>query len=291
MPVTTTCSMTECRPVHPSNHAAPDFVVATPAVGPAPSLVAGVQPARYRVFERGHWREVDAAVIEETTAHLYVNGQELVSLMCSPVDLDALALGFARSEGLIAGMEDVLLVESRAGGTCVDLWLRHDVTVEPRPIRTSGCGDGVTFDDLRGTRPTLPPGPRVTAQQVIARYLEFRANETLYPIARGVHGSALATPDNVLLLCEDVGRHNTLDKLWGRAMLDGIDPAGSLLVTTGRISVEMLGKAAKMGVPMVASRSSPTSRALALAEAWNLTVIGYVRRDGLRVYTGAERVV
>ncbi|MEZ4582941.1 MAG: formate dehydrogenase accessory sulfurtransferase FdhD [Caldilineaceae bacterium] len=288
MPATTICLTNDAAPVRSRNghdSGAPVFALAEDG------SVAGVQPVRYRVYERGGWRDVDAAVIEETTAHIYVNGRELAALMCSPVDLDALALGFARSEELIGGLDDVLLLNAAPGSTCVDLWLAHDVVLNRRPIRTSGCGGGVTFDDLCRARAPLPDGPPVPAQEVIARYLEFRANETLYPIARGVHGSALATTEQVLLICEDIGRHNTLDKLWGKAMLGGIDTAGCLLVTTGRISMEMLGKAAKMGVSVVASRSSPTSRALALAQAWNMTVIGYVRRDGLRVYSGADRVV
>ena len=108
--------------------------------------------------------------------------------------------------------------------------------------------------------------------------------------SRGVHTSGLSTAEDLLLISEDVGRHNTIDKLWGHAMRQEIDPAGSLILTTGRISSEMVGKAAKMGAQIVASRTSPTSRALVLARAWNITVIGYVRRGSLRVYTVPERI-
>ena len=164
------------------------------------------------------------------------------------------------------------------------------MTLPDRAIRTSGCSGGVTFDDLTAQRAPLPLGPPVSAQQIIDRYADLRAAEVLYPISRGVHSSALSTPERLLLTAEDVGRHNTLDKLWGMAMQQGIDPTGCLILTTGRISAEMLGKAAKMGVPVIASRTSPTSRSLALAEAWHITVIGYIRRDSLRLYTGAERI-
>jgi FdhD protein len=255
------------------------------------AIVAGARPAAYWVHQAGDWRAVDGAVIEEVTATLHVNGQPLASFMCSPMDLKAMALGFLRTEELIAGLEEVELVELSPNGTCVDVWLRRAFTPPARPIRTSGCSGGITFDDLAGQRPPLPPGPRVAAPQVIARCLELREAATLYPIARGVHASALCTPDALLLVAEDVGRHNTLDKLAGKAMLEQVDTAGRLLVTTGRISTEMLGKAAKLGVPLVASRTSPTSRSLALAQAWNITVIGYVRRESLRVYTAPERVV
>jgi FdhD protein len=157
-------------------------------------------------------------------------------------------------------------------------------------IRTAGCGGGVTFDDLAGFRPPAFPPLTLRPDQLIDRYLELRRRETLYPITRGVHASALCTPDQVLILAEDVGRHNTLDKLWGKAMLLGIEPAGRCIVTTGRISSEMLGKAAKMGTPLVASRTSPTSRSVGLARAWGMTLVGYVRRSGFRVYAGDSRL-
>ncbi len=255
-------------------------------------MIPGARPAVYLVQEADTWRSVEGAVIEETTVCLFVNGHEVATLMASPVDLDALAVGFLYTEGLIRGLEDVALVEESQQGTCVDVWLRDTVPhLPPRAIRTSGCGGGVTFDDLTAARDPLPWGERVTAQQVIDRYYDLRAVEQLYPLARGVHGAALCTPDALLLWAEDVGRHNTLDKLAGKALQQGISTAGCLLVTTGRISSEMLGKAAKLGVPVIASRTSPTSRSLALARAWNITVIGYLRRDSLRLYSAPERIL
>ncbi|MBP7960864.1 MAG: formate dehydrogenase accessory sulfurtransferase FdhD [Caldilineaceae bacterium] len=253
-------------------------------------MTSGTQPTVYQLKQGEHWQTVAAHVIEEATVCLHVNGQELAAFMCTPLNLEALALGFLRAESIIAGLEEVALVDLIHGGTCIDVWLTHEVTLPDRAIRTSGCSGGVTFDDLTAQRAPLPPGPTVSAQQIIDRYADLRAAEVLYPISRGVHSSALCTPDTLLLTAEDVGRHNTLDKLWGMAMQQGIDPSGCLILTTGRISAEMLGKAAKMGVPVIASRTSPTSRSLALAEAWNITIIGYIRRDSLRLYTGAERV-
>jgi formate dehydrogenase assembly factor FdhD len=89
---------------------------------------------------------------------------------------------------------------------------------------------------------------------------------------------------------EDVGRHNTIDKLRGACLIEGIDPRGLLLLATGRISSEMINKAAKMGCPIVASRTSPTSMSVQLAREWNITLCGYVRRDSMRVYSHPERL-
>jgi len=256
----------------------------------APSMIPGAQPTVYYVNDADGWKAVDGAIIEERTVCIYVNGQEAASFLCSPVDLKALALGFLRAEGVIDGMEDVALVEQSHKGDCFDIWLHRAYQRPARTIRTSGCGNGVTYDDLANRAFHVPTGEHFTAQQVIDRYLDLRAAETLYPITRGVHASALCTATALRFVAEDVGRHNTVDKLWGKAMLAGEETAGSLLVTTGRISSEMLGKAAKMQIPLVISRTSPTSRTVEMAQAWNITVVGYVRQNSLRVYTVPERI-
>ena len=253
-------------------------------------MIPGAQPTVYYVNSADGWQAIDGAIIEERTVCVYVNGQEVSAFLCSPLDLEALALGFLRAEGIIGGLEDVALLECTHQDACVDVWLHQEFRRPERNIRTSGCGNGVTFDDLSQQAFHIPLGETVTAQQVIDRYLELRATETLYPITRGVHASALCTADALRFIAEDVGRHNTVDKLWGKAMLAGAETAGSMLVTTGRISSEMLGKAAKMQIPLVVSRTSPTSRTVELAQAWNITIVGYVRQSSMRVYTVPERI-
>jgi len=235
---------------------------------------------------------VDGAVIEEKNVCIQVNGQVLARFMATPLALDALALGFLRSEGVISGLEDVADLRVGPSGECVDVWLSRSARLpdDADAIRTAGCGGGVTFDDLLHFTPDPFPDIHLTPDQLIARYYEMRATEALYPITRGVHASALCTPDQVLLMAEDVGRHNTLDKLWGKAMQAGVSTRGRIIVTTGRISSEMLGKAAKMGAPVIASRTSPTSRSVALARQWDMTLVAYIRRGGFRAYAGATRL-
>lgn len=254
-------------------------------------MIPGAQPAVYYIHSGQGWQTIDGAIIEERTVCVYVNGQELARFLCSPVDLEAMALGFLRAEGVIGGMADVALIERGHSDTCVDVWLHKEFRPPERSIRTSGCGNGVTFDDLTQRTFHLPLGETLTPQQVIGRYLDMRNAESLYPLTRGVHASGLCTAQGLRFIAEDVGRHNTVDKLWGKAMLAGEETAGSLLVTTGRISSEMLGKAAKMQIPVVISRTSPTSRAVELAQAWNITIVGYVRQNSMRVYSTPERIL
>ncbi len=250
----------------------------------------GAVPLQYQLLEKQQWSTVNAAVVAEAALCIHVNGQPLATLMYTPGDPEALALGFMRSEGFIDGLHDIASMELSQNGTCIDVWLNRSFTRPENSIKTSGCGGGLTFDDLTAQREPLAINERYAPEQIIARYFELQEQARLYPVTRGIHASALCTPEAILLLAEDVGRHNTLDKLWGKALQSGIDTAGCIIVTTGRISSEMLGKAAKMEVPVVASRTSPTSRSVALARAWAITLIGYVRRNGLRVYATPERV-
>jgi FdhD protein len=250
----------------------------------------GALPTTYHLYERGRWAEVRAAIVEETSLCIHVNGRELATYQCSPLDQEAMALGFLRSEGLIADLEDVAVIELSGKGTCVDVWLKQEIELPQRRIKTTGCGEGVTFDDLSKTRAPLDDELVVAPERLFALYEQMSKRIALYPLTRGIHASALCSSDQALIVAEDVGRHNTLDKLWGKAMQQGISVAGRIIVTTGRISSEMLGKAAKMGVGIIASRTSPTSRSAGLARAWNITVVGYLRRESMRIYSAPERL-
>lgn len=253
----------------------------------------GIHPTRYYLYETGRWKAVDKAVTEEGQVCLFVNGQELATVMCTPRDLDELALGFLRSENIIQSRDDVEVLTVTEAETCVDVWLKPSVPYTPpqRRIITSGCGGGLTFDDLQASRPPLDAHTTVTPDQVFARLRELYRAVPLYEATQGIHAAAFADDARLVLVAEDIGRHNAVDRLWGKALKLGQPTAGLMLFSTGRISSEMLNKAARMGAPIVVSRTSPTSLSVKLAQAWNVTVIGYSRRNTLRVYSGAERVV
>ena len=242
----------------------------------------------FRRYERGRLIETGGHVVREGLVRLHVNGVEWASMMATPQDLDALAMGFLTSEGIIAGPADLRRIVVCPSGACVEVWLK-DAGVQ-RPLQmtvTSGCGGGVTFADLMAEREPLHSDLRVTVRQLGALLIQLQQRQH----SRGYHTSALAEGDSLLVTSEDVGRHNTLDKLYGRCLIDGIPTAGRILLTTGRVSSEMLNKAARMQTPVVASRSSPTTLSIDLAAAWNVTLVGYVRRDSLNVYAGLERVL
>ena len=251
----------------------------------------GIYPTTYLLYKHDTGELVDDAVIEEGMVCISINGRELATFMCSPIRLEELALGFLRSEGIIDCLEDVEVLHIAQSGSCVDIWLRTDTFVPPtKRIITSGCGGGVTFDDLSGRHEPLPLGITVTPRQVVALMQNLHLSAELYNEVRGVHTSALSDGHELCLVAQDVGRHNTIDRLWGQALQKGVPTENHLLLASGRISSEMLNKAAKMGVPLIASRTSPTSMSVELARAWNITVIGYARGNQFRVYSGAERI-
>ncbi len=252
----------------------------------------GTHPTHYIVYHGDQASAVEGGVIEEALVCIHVNGRELATFMCTPQHLDELALGFLRSEGIIRSLEDIQVLTLSAGRHCVDVWLR-DLSFTPpaRAIITSGCGGGVTFDDLSGRHTPLATGATVTPDQVIDLMRQLHQAAELYREVRGVHTSALSDGRRLLLVAQDVGRHNTIDRLWGKALKEDRPTRDMILLASGRISSEMLNKAAKMEVPVVISRTSPTSLSVELGQAWNVTVIGYARGNTFRVYTTPERVI
>lgn len=256
------------------------------------SLNDGALPASYTTITRNGAEAVEGEIIHERLVSVFVNGQEVMTAMCSPIQQDALALGFLANEGVIGSMEDVRLVDVCPSGACVDVWLaRTDFEPPRRMILTSGCGGGVTFHDLTESFPPVEAERQVSPDQLWALMDQLNGSAKLYSRARGVHTSALSDGDKLLLVAEDVGRHNTLDKLRGLALMRGIDTSGGILLSTGRVSSEMVTKARHMGAPVVCSRTSPTSLSVALAEDWNITLVGYLRRNSMNVYAHPERIV
>jgi FdhD protein len=173
----------------------------------------------------------------------------------------------------------------------VDVFLkRSDFEPPRRMVLTSGCGGGVTLQHLTEAYPPLRTDFSATPNIILERMRDLQGAARLYNQVRGVHTAVLADRERLLVSAEDVGRHNAVDKIAGKSLQAGIDTCDCIILTSGRISSEMLTKARRMGVPLVASRTSPTSISLKLAQAWNICVVGYVRQGSMRVYTCPYRL-
>lgn len=245
----------------------------------------------YLTVRGGRTSEVAAEVVREQPLTVYVNGEKFLTLLCSPMMLEALVVGYLWMEKVIAAVDDIVALEVSAVDGRADVTLAAPVTLPTERILTSGCGGGITFRIDHRLFPRLRSSLTVRPSQLALGMKQLFQAAEHYQKSRGIHGAALHDGERLLVVAEDVGRHNAVDKVKGRALLDGIETRDRILLSTGRISSEMLLKAARMGVPVVASRTSPTEMAVALAEQLNVTVCGYVRPDTLNLYAGTALVL
>jgi FdhD protein len=252
---------------------------------------SGLKPAFYWSLGDGHSQEISGEVVDESLVCISVNGEELATFMCSPRDLKEMAVGFLYNESLIDGPESIRSVHLSKQNSCVDVWLKQDdFNLPQRKIITAGCGGGLTFDDLSQQHKPLQSDISMTSSKLSDLMRQMHLGAELYHRARGIHTAAIADNERLELQLEDVGRHNCLDKLAGSALLNGIKTRDKILLTSGRISSEMINKARRLETPIICSRTSPTSLSVALAQEWNITIVAYLRKRRMRVYSNIERI-
>jgi FdhD protein len=219
---------------------------------------------------------------------IYVNRQELVTIQCTPNKLNCLALGFLYTQGIISSLGDVATMRVCDDESEVHVTLNDpEFELPTRRTLTSGCGGGVAFR-TRGEK--VESNLTLTPKEVLSLMKQFLKRTELYPLCGGVHASALSDTRDLLVVSEDIGRHNTLDKIQGECLLRGLSAKNGLLLGTGRISSEMLLKAASMQVPILVSLTSPTGRAILLARDLGIAIVGYARGRRLSVYSHPERL-
>jgi len=236
-------------------------------------------------------------VVREVPLTIYLNDHEIVTLLCLGDHLKSLAIGFLKSEGLINRLADLKSVSVDEPNRLVRVEVNEDTALVEklfsRRTVTSGCGKGTTFynalDALVMEKINSPL--TIRTDQVFRLMHRLGEASELYKITGGTHNSALATVDDLVLFRTDIGRHNAVDKIYGESFLENIFLKDKVLITTGRMTSEILIKTARMGIPVLISRSAATSLAVNLAEQVGVTLIGYVRGNNQIIYTGRERVV
>ena len=243
-----------------------------------------------RLYRDGRLTDLDRSPPPERAISLIVDGAELATIACSPVRVIALALGFLKLEDIIQRAEDVALMEVCDEETVVKVRLAPTARAVPhdrKRILTSGCGRGVTF-----SLDVVPVGKGLTVapDQLMVWMEELLDKAAGYKEHGGTHTAGLFGRGGLELLVEDIGRHNTVDRIAGEALLADLDTTGKAILTSGRISSEMLVKASRLGCGVVASRTSPTELAVSLAVEANIALCGYVRRDQLRIFHDAGRL-
>jgi FdhD protein len=255
-------------------------------------MISPRKTIEYDRFEFHKWEHHDAETIVETPVSLTVNGEVWITFMCTPIHLEALSVGFLYNEGIIKSMDEVADVRVCEHGDNVDVWLNHAAEQPTNWRRTSGCTGGVTAVDLLAKPNVNFDGNRFQVQpDAIMNMIEklFESQE-LYRDTGGVHTSALSDGEKVIFAADDIGRHNTLDKIAGLCLMNNLWPENRVLITTGRISSEMLQKAAQLNAPILISRTSPSSLSIEMAERYGITLIGYARKHRFNVYSNGQRI-
>jgi FdhD protein len=246
-----------------------------------------------RVTEEGS-SSLDDVVAREFPLTITLNNRELVTMLCSPARLKELAIGFLFSEGLLTSRDELksVTVDERRGIARV-LTTGEEADGESvfKRFITSGCGRGTSFYsavDVNGEK--VKSDLRISAGQVLALAKEFQQRSEVYLATHGVHSAALCDKDGILLFSEDIGRHNALDKIFGECFLEDISTADRLIITSGRISSEILLKVARRQVPVIISKSAPTDLGIRLADGLGITLLGFVRGKRINAYANQFRV-
>lgn len=241
--------------------------------------------------------DTEDLVVAEAPVTIYLNGTELVTLLCTPEKIDRLAIGFLSSEGLLAAPDDLASIRVKADEGLVEVELVEgagglEKFYGKRTI-TSGCGKGTVFfnviDSLR-SRP-LTGKLKIEAEILLKMMKEMHAQAGLFKETGGVHSAALADGDRLLYFYEDIGRHNAVDKIIGACFLEGIETEGKYLLLTGRISSEILLKAAKLNIELLVSRAAPTNLSIELADHLNITLVGFMRGSRMNIYSHPEKIL
>jgi FdhD protein len=256
---------------------------------------SGSQTVDYYSIEADHWVKTTSQVIMETSVSLTVNGVDWLSFMCTPTDLEAMAVGFLFNERMISSRDEIASVRLCPTGDNVDVWVSHQVEKPLLWKRTSGCTGGVTsVVEIKSDMPEKvlinPDLTTISFIQITRLVDKLFESQDLYRKSGGVHTSILTDGNTNFIVGEDIGRHNTLDKIAGKILLDRIELENKILLTTGRISSEMMQKASRIGATLVISRTSPSSLSIESAQRLGIALIGYARRNQFRLYTHPERL-
>lgn len=236
---------------------------------------------------------VSTGVVSEYPVQLIVNGREIATLIGSPHDLRFLVAGFLRLQGFVKTLSDFEMFSVCEEFGSANVRIKGELPERLKPVLTSGCGAGISFSMPNAD--SKPDAATVDCQLVLPSQIfglmeELAKRADHYRSHGGIHSAAIGRAGRMMLYAEDLGRHNTFDRIAGEALFKGINMAGAELVTSGRISTEMVAKASLMGIKLIASRTSPTDMAVKLCDQAGICLVGYVRGGSFTVYSHPELI-
>ena len=262
-----------------------------------PTLTHNARPATYTVDARDETGAlVPTPIAGEHPLTLYVDKREVVTLMTLGAAPEALAIGFLRNQRLVESIEEIVSVQVDWEVNAVSVTTRNGLAnLEERTSKrtaTTGCGQGTVFGDLMADIDSikLDDDVRLDEETLFGLLNAVRLHESIYKQAGAVHGCALAQGSQILTFVEDVGRHNAVDAIAGWMWLEGIDGGDKIFYTTGRLTSEMVIKAAQMRIPVLVSRSGLTKMGHEVASQVGITMIGRAVGKHYLLFTGGHRL-
>lgn len=248
------------------------------------------------VHKNGITTSKEDTIITEERIALYLNNNKIISTMSIPLDQDAHAVGFLLSEGVIERVEDITKISISDDGLSVYI----DSKINPNNIQnlyhektlTSGCCVGVTGNfEGKIVEKFIASEVQVNIKKIWDLIENFDGSNELFNLTGCVHQAMLILEDGSSVCCTDVGRHNAIDKVVGRAKLAKLDTSSAMLIVSGRLSMEMVIKAGMHDIPIVISRAASTQLGIKTAQMLGITLIGFARDNKLNIYTHPARIV
>jgi FdhD protein len=241
-------------------------------------------------------RPLAVQVVTERPLTLFLNGQEIVTMMTVGDYPEYLAVGYLLNQNMLRPDDEITAIDFDADVEAVVVRTRRRTDYEEklgRKVLTSGCAQGTAFGDMMEKFDTisLDRAARLRTSWLYALLKSINTMPSLYLTAGAIHGCVLCEADTPIVYMEDVGRHNAVDKIAGFMVLERLSPQGKLLYTTGRLTSEMVIKTVQMQIPILMSRSGFTAWGVDLARRADLTLIGRVRGKRFVALSGAHRII
>ncbi|MCF7912688.1 MAG: formate dehydrogenase accessory sulfurtransferase FdhD [Candidatus Cloacimonetes bacterium] len=244
-------------------------------------------------YQNGKFEMLTDIVVREISFTININNRRLTAIACLPDSLLELALGFLFSEGLILSSAELLESEFTPGGNEINFKL--EIPLERIQSffltgeKTSGCGSSLS-SALTGSNSAFPH-IKIDAEAILQQMRRFQQDSALFKQTGGVHSAGLVKDDEIEYYAEDIGRHNAVDKVIGRAILNQSDLQSYYLICSGRISSEIVKKCVRMHIPLIVSQSAATSEAIRLGWKYKTFIIGFTRGNRFNLYTGIEEEI
>jgi FdhD protein len=237
--------------------------------------------------------QAEDIIVREFPLTIILNGQELVTLLCSPADLKYLAIGFLFSEGQVKNKDDIkrVILDEAKGVVRIETAETMDSETVFKRLITPGCGRGASFYSAADSGlEKVESNLTLKATDVFELMKEFQHRSLVFRATGGVHSAALCDNQQIIIFSEDIGRHNAIDKIFGQALEKNLQLENLIVLTSGRVSSEIIVKIARRKIPVLISKSAPTSSGVKLADELDITLVGFVRGTRMNVYTHDWRI-